>query len=74
METECQKVERQVSNTKQVFRKIKKIAGKLSTPASKCINAANNTILQDSKDVAQRWNEYLQELFHDEHEQKGTKR
>lgn len=69
LKMECQEVECQVSNPKETFHKIKKIAGKRSTLASNCIKTADGMVLQESKDMAQRWKEYLQELFHDEQEQ-----
>ena len=51
---ECQEIARHVSNPKEMFRKIKKIAGERSTPASNCNKAANGIVLRDPKDVGQR--------------------
>ena len=51
-----------------MFKKINEIAGKRSAPSSKCIKAADGSVLQETNEVAARWEEYIQDLFNDEEE------
>lgn len=68
LEEKCAEVERLHLNGKALFRKIKEIAGRPTPPASKCIKAADGQILHDIKEVSARWEEYIQDLFHDDQE------
>ena len=69
LEEKCQEIEQHSLNPKEMYKKVKEIAGKRSSPASKCIRAADGSILHEHCDVANRWVEYVKDLFHDEEEQ-----
>ena len=51
-----------------MFQKITEIVGKTSSPAAKYIKAANEQVLHDVKEVSAQWEEYIQDLFHDNQE------
>ena len=53
-------------NAKQMFQKIKEITGKRSAPSSKCIKASNGSVLQEAHNIANRWEEYIKNLFDDD--------
>lgn len=55
-------------NAKEIF---KEVVGKPSAPSSKCIKAADGHILQETKDITARWEEWIQDLFDDDQEQDG---
>ena len=68
LEKECKEIEHLSLNSKEMFKKINEIAGKRSAPSSKCIKAADGSVLQETNEVAARWEEYIQDLFNDEEE------
>ena len=57
-----------------MFKKIKEITGKRSAPTSKCIKAADGTVLYKYAEVADRWVEYIHDLFDDDEEPEEVQR
>ena len=49
-----------------MFQKIKEFTEKRSAPSSKCINALNRSVLQETHDIANRWEEYVKDLLDDD--------
>jgi len=68
LEEKCREVENKSHNAKEMYAKIKEITGKRSNPPPNCIKAADGRILHKIKDVATRWEEYVQDLFDDDQE------
>ena len=66
LEGKCKEVECLSHNPKQMHKKIKEITGSTSTPPAKCIKAADGSVLQEAEDISARWEEYIQELFHED--------
>ena len=66
LEEKCREVENLRLNAKEMFQKIKEITGKRSSPSSKCIKASNGSVLQEARDIANRWEEYIKDLFDDD--------
>jgi len=71
LEEMCQKVEHVSLNPKEMFKKINIIAGKKDIPKIRYIKAKDGRILQEEKEIKDRWVQYIQEeLFHEEEEAK----
>ena len=68
LEEKCQEVERLNlnPNSKEMFKKIREIAGKRSKPASKCIKDKSGKTLFEEQQIAARWEEYIKKLFEDD--------
>ena len=66
LEKKCKEVENMRLSAKEMFQKIKEITGKRSAPSSKCIKASDGSVLHDAKDIANRWEEYIKDLFDDD--------
>ena len=68
LEEKCQEIERLNlhPNSKEMFKKIREIAGKRSKPTSKCIKDKSAKTFFEEQQIAARWEEYIKELFEDD--------
>ena len=69
LEDQFQEIEKLSCTAKQMFQKIRQIAGKRSLmPSTKCVKLKGGRILQDTEDVSKWWQEYNEALFYDDQE------
>jgi len=68
LEEKCQEVKRLNlnPNSKEMLKVTPEIAGKRSTPASKCIKDKSGKTLFEEQQIAARWEAYIIELFEDD--------
>jgi len=68
LEEKCKEVENLTCSAKEMFRKISEITRKRTIPGSKCIKSADGRVLYEASSIASRWEEYVQDLFHDDNQ------